>query len=190
MRRRKSGEASETKATPGATALARALEQWTAQIDEKNGKATIDAYIRSADGLGWTWEPPYVRNGQFQWCGAFAAWCWVNVKPELRKEHFASTYRLRRWARGTGRYVEPRALEVGDVAIVGAASGKKWGDHVVIVESIEAEQIRTVEGNAIGLAPNGATWEGVIKTARPFVTNSTKVKRVMYGVRPLAEDFS
>lgn len=187
MRKRK---AEVKEATPGTIALLRALEQWTAQINEATGKATIDAYIRSADGLGWTWEPTYARNGQFQWCGAFAAWCWSSVKPELRKEHFASTYRLRRWARETARYIEPRALEVGDVAIVGAASGKKWGDHVVIVEAIEEEQIRTVEGNAVGLAPSGATWEGVIKTSRPFVASSTKIKRVMYGVRPLAEDFS
>lgn len=178
------------KPTPGAIALARALEQWTAAIDEKNGKATIDVYIRSADGLGWTWEPVYQHNGQFQWCGAFAAWCWASVKLELRKEHFASTYRLRRWARSTGRYIEPRELEVGDVAVVGNDRGPKWGSHIAIVEAIEAEQIRTVEGNAVGLAPNGATWEGVIKTSRPFVPATTKQKRVLYGVRPMAEDLT
>lgn len=185
MRRRKS----EPAAKPSEVALARALEEWSRGVSEQTGKSAIDGYIRSATGLGWTWEPVYSRNGQFEWCGAFAAHCWSGVKLELRREHFASTYRLKRWARDTARFIAPRELVAGDVAIVGAASGKKWGDHVVIVEAIEAEQIRTIEGNAVGLAPDGSTWEGVIKTVRPFVASTTKIKRVLFGVRPLAEDF-
>lgn len=185
MRRRKAASTDN----PGAVALARALVEWQRGISEATGKATIDAYIRSPAGLGWSWEEVYEKNGQFQWCGAFAAFAWGAVKLALRKEHFASTYRLKRWARDTARFLAPRELVAGDVAIVGAANGKKWGDHVVIVEAIEAEQIRTIEGNAVGLAPDGTTWEGVIKTVRPFVASTTKIKRVLFGVRPLAEDF-
>jgi hypothetical protein len=73
----------------------------------------IDGYI--GDGLGWTWERPYQGDGDFEWCGAFAATCWLPVRADLRRTYFASTYRLDRYARyqsvngernkGTGRLI-------------------------------------------------------------------------------------
>lgn len=63
-------------------------------------RSTIDQLIRSPLGLGWSWEPEYTLN-HFEWCGAFAAYCWraAGTPLQARKNFFASTYRLDRWAR-------------------------------------------------------------------------------------------
>jgi hypothetical protein len=62
-------------------------------------RAQIDKLIRTPDGIDWDWEPPYV--GQFEWCGAFAAFAWraAGIKVATRRAFFSSTYRLDRWAR-------------------------------------------------------------------------------------------
>ncbi|MEZ4400861.1 MAG: hypothetical protein R3B06_12625 [Kofleriaceae bacterium] len=64
-------------------------------------RAVVDALIRSDDGLGWSWEKPYRRNGDYEWCGSLAAWGWraAGVPLAIRKRYFSSTYRLDRFAR-------------------------------------------------------------------------------------------
>lgn len=64
-------------------------------------RAVIDALIRSRDGLGWTWEPPYQHDDNFEWCGTLAAWAWraAGLALALRKKYFASCYRLDRYGR-------------------------------------------------------------------------------------------
>jgi len=174
--------------TPQETALQRAMTEWSRHVEEPPGKnwERIATYIR--EGLGW--PNRYTRNRDFEWCGAFAAFCWAAVKPALRKEHFASTYRLRKWARGTPRYIDPSALQPGDIVVVGSRSGHRWGEHVTLCESVGPLGILTVEGNAIGAGPDGQRHEGVIRRIRPFEVADLKTKRVLYGVRPLPEDLS
>jgi hypothetical protein len=69
--------------------LAVAEVEWNLPVHEpkEKGWEQIDKYIR----LGLHWAvcaqfPKYTKNGQFQWCGAFAAWCYFNVglKQSLR----------------------------------------------------------------------------------------------------------
>lgn len=102
--------ASDPVARAGLAAVAEAERLWKLNIveppngDEKYAasRAEIDAMIRSDDGLGWSWLAPYVHDGQFEWCGAFAARCWsvagLPLKPH-RHTFWSSTFRLDAWAR-------------------------------------------------------------------------------------------
>jgi len=206
----------------GRSAILRAEMEWSHGIydprrSEKSDRAAlcrsaIDQYIRL--GLGWTWEPPYVGDGDFEWCGAFAAYCWRGIKPALRKTYFASTYRLDRYARygsvngeknrGTGRRLaeldehstalpwEPRA---GDILTIGPA-GSGYGKHICLVESYTDGVFKTIEGNGVGLAPNGHRWQGVVRGQRYLGKeyigpDGTKVRADWHArrlIRPSAED--
>ena len=44
--------------------------EWNQNVTEPNGGGNwqrINSYIKSIDGLGWTWEDDYTKNGQFAW---------------------------------------------------------------------------------------------------------------------------
>lgn len=101
----------------GVAALNRALVAWEAGIVEPTRKAAGDpafaddlAFINrtihsEADGLGWAYArtAPLLKDfrwdGDFEWCGAFAAYAWAVVRADLRFHYFASTYRLFKYAR-------------------------------------------------------------------------------------------
>jgi hypothetical protein len=95
-------------ADAGMIALLEAKRTWLRNIIDLPAKGTpeyeasrtaIDKMIRSTDGLHWDWEPLYA--GEFEWCGAFAAYAWraAGVPIATRRTFFSSTYRLDRWAR-------------------------------------------------------------------------------------------
>lgn len=195
--------------TPAELVLRAAREEWLRGVAEPgtegmpNGATIIDDYIRGPLGLGWstadvkTWKPgvPYTRNGQFAWCGAFTARCWAaaGLKLALRQKHLAGTGRLYRWAHadGSARLVNPRGLQPGDIAVVGAL-GSVDGEHIVIVNQVFAGEITTYEGNAHGAGIDGRRYEGVVTQSRPFdAPGLPRAKyRVLYGVRPLSEDLA
>lgn len=127
----------------------------------------ITEMIRSDLGLGWSWEGRYVGDGDFEWCGAFAARCWSvgGVKLSERKTYFASTYRLRAWASysqanevvknprpssGPIRLIvgldensdsvklpDGSSPRAGDILLVGGVNTGP-GKHVTLVESFDA----------------------------------------------------
>lgn len=86
----------------GGKALGLALSLWEMGIiDPKRGATSpvsvdsrnhIQAFIRE----GLEWGDTYTGDGDFEWCGAFAAYCWafVGLKSLWRKDFWASTYRL------------------------------------------------------------------------------------------------
>lgn len=92
----------------GRKAIERALAYWRQDIydptrgdytvDGRRSKQIIDSMIRGKSALDWSWETEYRGDGDFQWCGAFAAACWPEVKQSLRQTYFASTLRLDRYA--------------------------------------------------------------------------------------------
>ncbi len=96
----------------GALAVMRAKSLWLSDIiDPPDGSVTyegsrrlINEFIRDAGGLHWTWEPQYVQNGDFEWCGSYIAAAWSKVRLSLRwrQAFFASTYRLDRWGQYLG----------------------------------------------------------------------------------------
>lgn len=190
----------------GRKAIERAVVLWTHDIYDparsddsalaRLSKQQIDTMIRF--GLGWTWEPPYAGDGDFEWCGAFAATCWGEaIKPELRKLYFASTYRLDRYGsyrpafgeenKGSGRLWQQidggelqRAPRAGDIALIG---NKGYGHHIALIEKYEDGRIYTIEGNATGDGPNGEKQQGVVRRRRPLST----VRRI---IRPSVEDLA
>lgn len=59
----------------------------------------IDYMIRSDEGLGWGGRSEYRYNGDdFEWCGAFVAYCMPWIDPELRQVYWSSTDRLNAYA--------------------------------------------------------------------------------------------
>lgn len=179
---------------------ARAIEEWRHGVHEPPGAnwQRIDGYIRGPEGLGWPSaalqgtndSKDYRRNGQFAWCGAFAAWCWSVLDPAVRRQFLASCYRLDQWSKGNARRVAPEGLLPGDVAVVGPE-----GKFAHVTVCIGAPRplagvltIETVEGNATGPGPDGTTYEGVIRRTRPLTAPDARIYRVHFGVRPAAED--
>lgn len=61
-------------------------------------QSVIDRMYRTPAGINWYWRPPYQMN-KFEWCGAFAAYCWAMAGLALksRYSYFSSTYRLDCW---------------------------------------------------------------------------------------------
>lgn len=207
--------ASKKKRGKRPAALDAALAEWELGVREPD--ARIDEYIRGAQGLGWgtadaiNWTPdaPYTRNGMFQWCGAFAAFCWgsAGLLPKLRNKKWASTVRLYNWAQDSARVVTvPDDLSPGDVVIV-TRGKKKQGEHICIVERVDLDTklVHTVEGNARGIGPDGEVYEGVIKRTRPWprglgglgirnmrcpVSGLRQSAEIVWAYRPLKEDLA
>ena len=174
---------------PGGRALDVAMAEWGAVVREPTANAPndairIDAYIRDHQGLGKstaalkpTDSREYTRNGQFQWCGAFAAFCWgaQGLDAKVRGLRFPSTYKLGSTEAKHGPPL-PRValddLQPGDVLVVGrgpAAGGKVWGDHITLVMHVLDGLAYTVEGNARGKLGDGTVGEGVVCRTRPLV---------------------
>lgn len=168
----------------------------------------IDTYIRGDQGLTWTSAntddlskpTPYKRDGDFSWCGAFAAYCYgaLGLDRQIRRSVMPSCRRLKKWAEGSKRLLDPfdKPLELqrGDVLVVGRA-GSRYGDHITLVrEVLETGQgrilFRTVEGNANGQGRDGDEYEGVVLQERPLLRSTDREYAAHYAVRFLAGDFS
>lgn len=181
-----------------AAVLETARVEWQKVVREPPGRnwERIDHYIRSDEGIGWSWREQYRKNREFAWCGAFAAHCYskAGLKAQLLKKVMPSTYRLWMWARGTARMMAAAEARPGDIVIVGPADCKAWGSHITLCESIDhqANEIRSIEGNAMGLGPDGVKYEGVVKQVRPIDGSSLPAKkyRLLHVIRPLTEDFN
>lgn len=186
---------------PGEHAAARALELWLEDIiDPHRGDtraiavrsaAAIDRMIRGPSGLGWPSAQgggsvvgPYRGNGDFAWCGAFAATCWAaaGLLADVRRAHFASTHRLARWSRGSDRRVSVSSVRAGDVVVVGHKDPVN-GDHIAIATGpSENGTIPTIEGNSrSGVGPGKTRREGVVRFERG-------PSDFRYAVRPTAAD--
>lgn len=190
----------------GAAALAKAVQLYQSDIWDPPARDHRPVADRWRDaitemiggdgrghGLGWGWERRYLGDGDFEWCGAFAARCWEDggLLRQARLESWASCYRLQRWATGRPTSTSPAApgaacmrlcvpfnehstalpigLEVrpGDVLIVGGA-GTGPGKHITLVERFDehAQAFHTYEGNAGGIGPDGKSRQGVVRTVR------------------------
>ena len=165
-------------------AVKRAHAEWGLNVHEPD--ARIDTYIRSSAGLNWTWEEPYRKNGQFSWCGAFAAFCYTRARLQIKKKIFPSCYRLHtNWAK-TSRYIHPDNLQVGDIVVVYTSKRAVQGDHITLCTDIsewaEYGLMTTIEGNAHGMLGDETQGEGVI-------TRKRSLSEVAHIYRLLGEDF-
>ena len=162
-------------------AVERGLAEWELNVVDPSKR--IDTYIRSMDGIGWNWEKEYVKNRQFAWCGAFAAFCWTSVRFKIRQKIFPSCYRLySNWAQSS-RHIDPSDMMPGDIVVVYSSKRAVQGEHITICRREPVDgSFETVEGNAHGTLGDGSYGEGVIIRER-------KLTEVAHVYRLLAEDF-
>ena len=167
-------------------ALQRGFTEWDNNVTEPeyNGDwQRINTYIKGAAGIGWTWESDYVRNGQFAWCGAFAAFCYTKIRSKIRSKIFPSCYRL--WDNWGGTHRKVSNISPGDIVVVytSTSHSPSYGNHITIACSylLDDGDFETIEGNAKGPGPNGKI-EGVIRRKR-------NIKDVAHIYRPSSEDY-
>jgi len=162
-----------------AAAMERAEAEWLLDVTEPglggaHGADRIDEYIRGDEGLGWPdadlkkdGRQPYTRNGQFAWCGAFAAYAWGStLNASIRKSTFPSTYRL--WRDWQSRRVPVASMRPGDIVVIFNASAtdedkkrKPYGQHITLCRQPGPSSYVTLEGNARAAGPDGRLREGV-----------------------------
>jgi hypothetical protein len=184
-----------------------AHEEWSRHVEEPPGKGwgRIVDYVR--EGLGWRRrfrKQPYT-NRSFEWCGAFAAECYrvAGLSLKARKKYLASCWRLYKWsgkAKPNERRIEPHSIKPGDIIVVGPEPYKRgakrkiklarprWGKHICIAMKPTEGGWRTIEGNAHGQLLGGY-GEGVVKQEQPYAVGNARSYRILYGIRPLAEDY-
>lgn len=150
------------------------------------------------EGLEWPRTQPYRNTGKlpqgFEWCGAFAAYCFrsVGLKKDIRYRHMASTYRLYEYCVGTPRKISVEDIKEGDIVVVGRKGSRSWGSHITICEQRTPKGALTVEGNAHGRLFSGSWGEGVIRRERPFLQHSDVDKNesyIMHAYRWLWRDY-
>lgn len=174
-------------AEAGEEARERALMEWREDIVEPQGEVSegpiLERYMH--EGSGWIDRKTY-KNRRDAWCGFFAAFCWISVQPKIRKKCFPSTYRLREWAKGTPRHIKKLSLaRPGDILVIKTATGKRWGDHITIIDKIEDDLSGawTIEGNAYGETPTRERAEGVVRCFR-------EIEKIKFIYRPLEVDLT
>ena len=181
-------------------ATLRAEGEWELDVTEPglggaHGADRINVYISGSDGLQWPdanmkkdGANPYEKNGDFAWCGAFAAYCWATLKPSIRKSTFPSTYRL--WRDWQSRRIPASNMRAGDIVVVWNDSAtaedrekKPYGQHITICRQPGADSYTTWEGNARATGPDGRYREGV-------GTRERELSNVAVVYRPQASDIA
>jgi len=167
--------------------IQRACSEWDKNVTEPEYGGDwqrINTYIKGVDGIGWTWEKDYTKNGQFAWCGAFAAFCFTRIKFNIRQKIFPSCYRLWNAWGGTSRKVSE--LNHGDIVVVYTSLDRSpsYGNHITICMGFPDIDgyFETIEGNAKGQVQSGDFEEGVIRRQR-------NVKDIAHIYRPASEDY-
>lgn len=87
----------QTEQTPGQRAVAVALLEWHKLISARpECYPRLSEYLAAA-GCRRQYPAPQVDGKPYKWCGAFAAWCWIQagLRPDLGSS-WASDYRLAR----------------------------------------------------------------------------------------------
>lgn len=203
----------------GRKAIAEAERLWKLDVyDPKRGdnseaavrsRRVIDEILMAA---GWEWQVPYKGDGQVEWCGLFAAACWLaaGIAPRWLAPYFASTYRLDLWARyrdfkpqnpnprpATGPWrlsadLDPLSTGLpwepcpGDILMIGDGT-PAMGDHICLVESYDAGRrtFATIEGNGVGLGPDGKRRQGIVRATRHLGGSGYCARRL---IRPAPHD--
>lgn len=174
-----------------------------------HSRKVIDEILMAS---GWEWQVPYKGDGQVQWCGLTVAACWraAGIDPKWLATYWASTYRLDVWARyrdfnpdkpnkkpaeGPYRLVAeftdrstdvPFPPQAGDILMIGDGQ-PAMGDHICLV--VEYDHARklflTIEGNGVGLGPDGKRRQGIVRGVRLLGGQGYCARRL---IRPAPSD--
>lgn len=172
------------------TVLKNAEREWHLNVTEPGeggDSSRITYYIKSTNCLGWTWEEDYTKNGQFAWCGAFAAAVYgVQVRSNIRSKIFPSCYRLYDNWFDTSRHQNKEDIQPGDIVVVYTSDehSPNWGNHITIARTAPDKDgnFHTIEGNAHGVNPDQLWVEGVVKRTR-------NIDSVAHVYRLIDEDY-
>ena len=162
---------------------------------------------------GWTWIK-YLGDGPPQWCGLFAAACWLvaGIDPKWLATFWASTLRLESWAEGHPwngtpaggprpfikmnskskpeecKFPDGSLPRAGDIVVVGDETPKE-GDHICVVMSFDPATgvFVTISGNGGGDGPTGEKRQGISKAEYKIGAPGYHPLRVY---RPLSNDMS
>ena len=164
-------------------AIDRAHGEWERVVIDPDPR--VNTYTQSREGAGWSWQADYTKNGQYAWCGFFAAFCHTSVKFPIRQKIFPSCYRLyQNWSK-TSRCIDHAKVQPGDIVVVYSSKRALQGDHITLCvdnSTLNDGYITTIEGNAHGTLGDGEYGEGVIKRER-------KLEEFAHVYRLLGEDF-
>jgi hypothetical protein len=137
----------------GERALERGLAAWNRDIIDPprqsirdsafdSDRAEIDGYVRNAVLLGGVQYPKifkYTKDGDYEWCGAFAAHCWEPfVQPDLRQLYFPSTYRLDCYGRYMAGFQTPNAQAIAKKYSRPEVGARK---HIRLTHTSTAEEV-------------------------------------------------
>ena len=173
----------------------------------QRSRLAIDALLKAS---GWTWEVPYRGDGQVEWCGLFAGACWrtAGMPLDTVRTFLPSTYRLDLWGRYKSfdaKHVNARPLagprrlfaefdehstllpfepRAGDILTIGPA-GSGYGKHICLVESYESGVFHTIEGNGVGVGPDGNRRQGIVRGRRSLGGTAWHARRL---IRPAPGD--
>lgn len=173
----------------------------------ERSRALIAQFIH--EGLGWTEPVLYEGDGDFSWCGAFAAFCWraAGARLSVRKQHFASTRRLDKWASeaSTADPAPRRRLvlgagvteaelaafspQPGDLLLVGAPDSPH-GSHIALLASFDpvASAFSTFEGNGFGCGPGSdRPREGLVRVVRHLGPDNRLLRVLRLGLLDLTD---
>lgn len=98
-----------------------ALAAWNRNIVEPKKPGTelasaaeVDRMIRTPAGIDWYWNQRFDADGEFEWCGAFAAFAWAHagLDLDLRRLYYSSTGRLSAYAAYQFYFGTPNEREV------------------------------------------------------------------------------
>lgn len=171
------------------TVLKNCESEWNRNVTEPGeggDSSRISYYINSKNCLGWS-NVEYEKNGDFAWCGAFAAAVYgVQVLYNIRYKIFSSCYRFYDNWKNTSRYQQKENILPGDIVIVFTSDDRKpfWGNHITIARTSPDQNgdFHTTEGNAHGVNPEQKWVEGVVKRTR-------NIENVAHVYRLIDEDY-
>lgn len=148
---------------------------WREPVWDKSREA-IDGFIRGDLGLGWSRcslaTKEYSHDGDFEWCGAFAAHGWrcAGLDPVLADVYWSSTYRLDKYGR--------RGLAFGSLREI-KLRRRLWGadrKYLKMTPETELDAVLTWGPRAgdILLVDTSGTW----RSKWPYGHHVTMIERV------------
>lgn len=127
---------------------------------------------------------------EYQWCGAFIAYCWADVKFEYRSRYFPGVTRMMEWAKlNPARVVNDNEIKPGDILLI-AREGASKGHHIgLCYEVLGNGAFKTIEGNTYGDGqPEGICYRTRHLKDSPYRASGKHF--VIKALRPLETDLA